>query len=114
MSTEEELNALAALTFNWTRALDDVWGRARYHVEGLHAETAELILRGIAEAGADGANPLGIVIQGQRGVEDPPARLDQGAGPASGRLLLPGGGPLSQGVLGGSARRRRRAAAAAA
>jgi hypothetical protein len=68
MSTEEELNALAALTFNWTRALDDVWGRARYHVEGLHAETAELILRGIAEAGADGANPLGIVIQGQRGV----------------------------------------------
>lgn len=68
MSTEEELNALAALTFNWTRALDDVWSHARYHVEGLHTETAELILRGIAEAGADGANPLGIVIQGQRGV----------------------------------------------
>lgn len=67
MSTKE-LNALAALTFNWTRALDDVWSPARYHVEGLHAETAELIRRGIGEAGAAGANPLGVVIQGQRGV----------------------------------------------
>jgi hypothetical protein len=67
MSTKE-LNALAALTFNWTRALDDVWSSARYHVEGLHAETAELIRRGIGEASAEGANPLGVVIRGQRGV----------------------------------------------
>jgi Helicase HerA, central domain len=68
--SDEQLTALAALTFNWTRALNDVWAPARYHVDGLHAETAELIVRGIGEAQAsiDGANPLGLVIQGQRGV----------------------------------------------
>lgn len=64
----EELNALAALTFNWTRALDDVWAPSHYHVEGLHAEAAELIQRGIAEAGAGQARPLGVVISGERGV----------------------------------------------
>ena len=67
MSTEE-LTALAALTFNWTRALDDVWTEQRYHVEGLHAETADLIRKGIREAAVDDARPLGIVIQGERGV----------------------------------------------
>jgi len=67
MSTEE-LTALAALTFNWTRALDDVWADQRYHVEGLHAETADLIRKGIRESAAVDARPLGIVIQGERGV----------------------------------------------
>ncbi len=67
MSTEE-LTALAALTFNWTRALDDVWTDLSYHVDGLHAETADLIRAGIGEASADSSRPLGIVIQGERGV----------------------------------------------
>lgn len=67
MSTEE-LTALAALTFNWTRALDDVWTDLSYHVDGLHAETADLISAGIGEASADSSRPLGIVIQGERGV----------------------------------------------
>jgi hypothetical protein len=64
----EELNALSALTFNWTRALDDVWADQRYHVEALHAETADLIRQGIGEAAPGDARPLGIVIQGERGV----------------------------------------------
>ena len=64
----EELTALAALTFDWTRALDDVWTDQRYHVDGLHAVTAALIGSGIRTIAADGARPLGIVIQGQRGV----------------------------------------------
>ena len=64
----EELTALAALTFDWTRALDDVWTDQRYHVDGLHAVTAALIGSGIRAVTADGARPLGIVIQGQRGV----------------------------------------------
>src|SRR5580693_2527923 len=73
MSTEqrmsnEELTALAGLTFNWTRALDDVWTDQRYHVDGLHAVAADLIGSGIRAVTADGARPLGIVIQGQRGV----------------------------------------------
>src|ERR1700743_3162413 len=67
MSTDE-LAALAALTFNWTRTLNDVWAPARFHVEGLHAEVSEDIRRAIAEASAGPANPLGVVIQGQRGV----------------------------------------------
>src|ERR1700728_4522376 len=67
MSTEE-LTALAALTFNWTRALDDVWTDLSYHVDGLHEQTADLIRAGIGEARADSSRPLGIVIQGERGV----------------------------------------------
>ena len=66
--SKDELSALAALTFNWTRALDDVWTDQRYHVDGLHAETADLIRKGIREATPSGARPLGIVIQGERGV----------------------------------------------
>ena len=67
MSTDE-LAALAALTFNWTRTLNDVWAPAPFHVEGLHAEVSRHISRAIAEAETGAANPLGIVIQGQRGV----------------------------------------------
>lgn len=62
------LAALAALTFNWTRTLNDVWAPAPFHVDGLHAEVARDIARGIDEASAGAANPLGIVLQGQRGV----------------------------------------------
>jgi hypothetical protein len=67
-TTDEELTALAALTFNWTRALDDVWTDLSDHVDGLHPETADLIRAGIGEASADSSRPLGIVIQGERGV----------------------------------------------
>ena len=67
---EEERRALGSLTFNWTSALEDVWRPARYHVEGLHAEAASLIRQGIDEATAstERANPLGLPLQGQRGV----------------------------------------------
>lgn len=64
----DDLTALAALTFNWTRALDDVWAPVRYHVEGLHSDAANMILRGIGEADSDESRPLGVVIQGERGV----------------------------------------------
>src|SRR3984957_1632228 len=67
-ASSQELTALAGLTFDWTRALDDVWTDQRYHVDGLHAVTAALIGSGIRAVTADGAKPLGIVIQGQRGV----------------------------------------------
>src|SRR5215469_10836087 len=65
----EELNALASLTFNWTRSLEEVWAPCPYHVDGLHAGIAAQIRRGIGEAQAStGINPLGVTIQGQRGV----------------------------------------------
>lgn len=67
---EAERRALGSLTFNWTSALEDVWRPTRYHVEGLHAEAASLIRQGIAEAaaGTGRANPLGLPLQGERGV----------------------------------------------
>jgi hypothetical protein len=65
---ESSLAALAALTFNWTRTLNDVWGAAPFHVEGLHAEVSADIGQAISEAKAGDYNPLGIVIQGERGV----------------------------------------------
>ena len=67
MSTDEHA-ALAALTFNWTRTLNDVWAPAPFHVDGLHAEVSQDITRAIDEAAGGAANPLGIVIQGERGV----------------------------------------------
>ena len=68
MSGTSELDALGGLTFNWTRSEQDVWAPPPYHVDGLHRQTAELIRQGIGEAAAGTANPLGIAIQGQRGV----------------------------------------------
>jgi hypothetical protein len=65
---QSSLAALAALTFNWTRTLNDVWAPAPFHVDGLHAEVSQDIARAIGEAAVGEANPLGIVIQGQRGV----------------------------------------------
>jgi hypothetical protein len=67
---EEERRALGSLTFNWTSALEDIWRPARYHVKGLHAEAASLIRQGIEEATAstERANPLGLPLQGERGV----------------------------------------------
>jgi hypothetical protein len=66
MSTD--LDALKALTFDWTSGLKDVWVPSRYHIEGLHTEAAELIRQGISEAQAStGPNPLGIAIQGEGG-----------------------------------------------
>jgi hypothetical protein len=66
--SNKELAALAALTFNWTRTLNDVWVPASFHVEGLHAEVSADIGQAIAEANVGDYNPLGLVIQGQRGV----------------------------------------------
>ncbi len=67
---DEERRALGSLTFNWTSALEEVWRPARYHVEGLHVEAASLIRQGIEEATAstERANPLGLPLQGERGV----------------------------------------------
>ncbi|ETK31500.1 ATP-binding protein [Microbispora sp. ATCC PTA-5024] len=60
--------ALAALRFNYAQAAEDVWRPSPFHVESLHRHTARLILDGLIEAEeSDGASPIGIVVQGQRG-----------------------------------------------
>jgi hypothetical protein len=68
MNGDAELDALAALSFNWTLGREDVWAPSPYHVEDLHREAARLISHGIGEASASrGPNPLGVVLAGQRG-----------------------------------------------
>nr|BFE84530.1 hypothetical protein GCM10020093_071310 [Planobispora longispora] len=66
--TEHERKALAALRFNWAEAPDDVWRPSPYHVESLHRRAGQVLLDGLAEAGASrDASPIGVVVEGQRG-----------------------------------------------
>lgn len=66
--TGRDLEALAALKFNYAQVPDDVWRPARFHVEGLHRHPAHVLLGGLAEAGeSPDASPIGVVVQGQRG-----------------------------------------------
>jgi hypothetical protein len=67
--TPEERKALSALRFNWALTPDDVWGGSQFHVEGLHTQVEEAVLAGLADAErSTGASPIGLVIQGQKGV----------------------------------------------
>ncbi|MGW4644731.1 ATP-binding protein [Sphaerisporangium sp. NPDC004334] len=68
MMTGEERRALAAIRFNWAEVPDDVWHPSRFHVEGLHRATTQMLLDGLAEAGESvDASPIGVVMQGQSG-----------------------------------------------
>ncbi|GIH65252.1 hypothetical protein Msi02_60690 [Microbispora siamensis] len=64
----KELDALAALRFNYAKVPDDVWRPLPFHVGALHRQTARAILDGFIEAEeSSDASPIGLVIQGQRG-----------------------------------------------
>ncbi|WP_285785780.1 DUF87 domain-containing protein [Microbispora sp. NBRC 16548] len=68
MMTSDELDALRALRFNYTRVADDVWRPLPFHVEGMHRDAAQVILDGLLEAEESvAASPIGVAIQGQRG-----------------------------------------------
>ncbi|WP_248960236.1 ATP-binding protein [Sphaerisporangium perillae] len=68
MMTGEERRALGAVRFNWAEVPDDVWRPSRFHVEGLHRPTTQVLLDGLAEANDSlDASPIGVVMQGQRG-----------------------------------------------
>ncbi|MEU7878075.1 helicase HerA domain-containing protein [Microbispora bryophytorum] len=68
MMTSDELDALRALRFNYTRVADDVWRPLPFHVEGIHRDAAQIILDGLLEAEESvAASPIGVAIQGQRG-----------------------------------------------
>ncbi|XVQ84119.1 helicase HerA domain-containing protein [Microbispora siamensis] len=68
MMTSDELDALRALRFNYTRVADDVWRPLPFHVEGLHRDAAQVILNGLLEAEESvAASPIGVAVQGQRG-----------------------------------------------
>jgi hypothetical protein len=65
----EPLAALAALHFDWADTPDHVWRDSPYHVDGLHTGVAkEIDLRIRNAAASDGPSPIGLVLQGQKGV----------------------------------------------
>jgi hypothetical protein len=65
---ERQRTALAALRFNWAPVPDDVWRPLPFHVDGLHPAVIRDVLDGVQDARAsDGASPIGLVLEGQRG-----------------------------------------------
>ncbi|ANN17074.1 AAA family ATPase [Amycolatopsis orientalis] len=65
----DQLTALAALRFDWADTPDHVWRDSPYHVDGLHADVLASSSAGIRDAVAsDGPSPIGLVLQGQKGV----------------------------------------------
>jgi len=66
--TPEQRAVLEALRLNWARKPQEVWKDTASHVAGLHPQAVRGIDAGLADALDDeDANPLGLVIQGQRG-----------------------------------------------
>lgn len=66
--TEEERAALEAVQFNWAVAPEDVWSPVPHHVEGLHQKVARSLLRAVPRASGPAASPIGVVLEGERGV----------------------------------------------
>ncbi len=66
---EDHRSALAALSFNWVQAPDDVWQSSPFHVDGLHRTIVQDVLDGIAaaEEGDTVGNPVGLALQGPAG-----------------------------------------------
>jgi hypothetical protein len=65
----DQLAALATLRFDWADTPDHVWRDSPYHVDGLHTDVTAAIDVGIRDAAAsDGPSPIGLVMQGQKGV----------------------------------------------
>jgi hypothetical protein len=67
--TDEERMALSAVQFNWAVAPEDVWSPVTHHVDGLHERVGNSLLASVAAARAStGSSPIGVVLQGERGV----------------------------------------------
>ncbi|HEX4221007.1 MAG TPA: DUF87 domain-containing protein [Pseudonocardiaceae bacterium] len=65
----DELTALTSLHFNWADTPDHVWRDSPFHVDGLHTEVLTMLDGGIREAaGSEGPSPIGLVLQGQKGI----------------------------------------------
>lgn len=67
--TDPQREALAALRFNWSETPDHIWSTSPYHVDGLHERVEQEIRLGINDANwSEGPSPIGLVLQGQKGV----------------------------------------------
>jgi hypothetical protein len=69
MTTDPRREALAAIRFNFAETPDHIWSRSPYHVDGLHERAEQEIRLGIDDANwSEGPSPVGLVLQGQKGV----------------------------------------------
>ncbi|WP_370949042.1 ATP-binding protein [Amycolatopsis sp. cg5] len=65
----DQATALSNLRFDWADTPDHVWRDSPYHVSGLHTDVAAEVDKGIRDAAAsDGPSPIGLVLQGKKGV----------------------------------------------
>lgn len=67
--TDPRREALAVLRFDWAETPDHIWSTSPYHVDGLHERVEQEIRLGINDANwSEGPSPIGLVLQGQKGV----------------------------------------------
>lgn len=67
--TDPRREALAVLRFDWAETPDHIWSTSPYHVDGLHERAEQEIRLGINDANwSEGPSPIGLVLQGQKGV----------------------------------------------
>jgi len=67
--TDPKREALAVLRFDWAETPDHIWSTSPYHVDGLHERVEQEIRLGINDANwSEGPSPIGLVLQGQKGV----------------------------------------------
>ncbi|MBN6033350.1 helicase HerA domain-containing protein [Amycolatopsis sp. 195334CR] len=65
----DQLAVLSALHLDWADTPDHVWRDSPYHVDGLHTDVLAAVDVGIRSAlASDGPSPIGLVLQGQKGV----------------------------------------------
>ncbi|GHF49856.1 hypothetical protein FHX82_003811 [Amycolatopsis bartoniae] len=65
----DPLSALTMLRFDWADTPDQVWRDSPYHVEGLHSDVSSAVDGAVRDAAtSDGPSPIGLVLQGQKGV----------------------------------------------
>ncbi|WP_026425920.1 ATP-binding protein [Actinokineospora inagensis] len=65
----EQEAVLATLRFDWADTPGHVWKDSPYHVDGLHPEVDAAIAGSVRDAsGSDGPSPIGLVLQGQKGI----------------------------------------------
>ncbi|OLM29654.1 hypothetical protein Ae717Ps2_0547 [Pseudonocardia sp. Ae717_Ps2] len=64
----DDLAALEAVQFSSAMTAEDIWSPVEQHVEGLHAPAARALWAAVPKSAARRASPVGIVLQGERGV----------------------------------------------
>ena len=68
-AARDQLAAIEVVQFNSALTPEDVWSPVTHHVDGLHGQVAAALLRDVAETRRSrGANPVGVALQGDRGV----------------------------------------------